>query len=392
MNRRELLRAVGAVALAPAGERSYDLLVRGGDVRDPQSGRRGRADVAIRDGKIAAIDARIAPERAREVVDATGLYVAPGLIDLHTHCFWGATDLGIEADPIAVRSGVTTWVDAGSFGSTQVGGFRRFVVERSRVRTFGYVYLYPNMRNPDVDPVAYVRRSMRATGEAVRANRDILLGVKIQIGANMNGRYSLDFLKIAREVGDRFDVPLMVHISFAPPSTEEVMALVRAGDVITHCFNAHSIGILDGAGRVLDCVRAARRRGVLFDVGHGSGSFNFETARKALADGFVPDTISTDIYDRNVVGPVVDLPTTVSKLMHVGMSFDDVLACVTARPARVIGRVPGLGSLAVGAPADVALLAVEDGKFPLVDSQRNRVTAAHRVTCRGTICGGRKLT
>jgi dihydroorotase len=232
---------------------------------------------------------------------------------------------------------------------------------------------------------------MDRTGRAALENSDIVLGVKIQIGSNMNGRYSLDFLKIARELCDKYKQRLMVHISFAPPSTDEVMALMRPGDIITHCFNTHTIGILDEQGKVKPSVRDARSRGVLFDVGHGSGSFNFEIARRALNDGFAPDSISTDIYSDNIKGPVYDLPTTLSKLMHAGMSLDDVLKCATANPGKVITPVAGIGTLSVGGPADVALLSLEKGQFLLVDAQRNRVTASQRIVSHLTICRGKRL-
>lgn len=390
MKRRLFLGAVAGAAYGQQPPR-FDLLIRNGTVCDPARNWKRRGDVGITGGSIAAIEDSLPADRGGEVIDAAGLYVTPGLVDLHTHCYHSATGLGIEADPIAARSGVTTWVDAGTFGVTQAEGFRRFIVVPSKVRIFGFVYLYPDNRNPDMDPIKYVRSFMRRTGETVNANRDILLGIKVQIGSNMNGRYSYDFLKIARELCDSYRIPLMVHISFAPPATDQVMELMKPGDIITHCFNTHTLGILDGAGKVRQSVREARSRGVLFDVGHGLGSFNFEAARKALADGFLPDTISTDIYNLNVKGPVFDMPTTMSKMMHLGMSFDDVLMRTTIAPAKTVNRVERLGTLAVGAPADLALLAVEKGEFPLIDSQKNTVTAKERVVCRVAICRGKRL-
>ena len=390
MNRREFVGLCAGAVLAQSQQR-FDIVIRGGTVCDPASGTKRRADVGIAGGKIAAIADRLAIDGAGEVVDARDCFVTPGLVDLHTHCYYGATGLGVEADPIAARSSVTTWVDAGSFGCTQAEGFRKFIVEPARVRIFGYVYLYPDNRNPDMDPVKYVRSFMKRTGETIAANRDILLGVKLQVGSNMNGRYSYDFLKLARELCDSYRLPLMAHISFAPPTTEQVMELLKPGDVVTHCYNRHTLGILDESGKVRPSVSEARSRGVLFDVGHGLGSFNFEAARKALADGFVADTISTDLYDLNVNGPVFDMPTTMSKMMYLGMSFDDVLKRTTAGPAKVINRVEGLGTLAVGSPADVAVLAIEQGEFPLTDSQKNTVTAKQRVVSRATVCRGKRL-
>jgi predicted amidohydrolase len=329
LQRRQFLTTAAGAAAAAATHaqvsRRYDLLIQNGDVRDPSRSFRAQADVAILDGKIAAIDSNIPAEKAREVIDARGLYVAPELVDIHTHCYWGGTGLGIDADRLAPRSGVTTWVDAGSFGYDTYPGFQRFIVEPSRVRIFAYVYLYPSSRNPDTDPVKYVRSMMKHTGETAAKNRETLPGVKFQCGSNMNGRYSLDFLKIAREICDAYKLPLMVHISFAPPETPEVMALMRTGDVITHCYNAHT--------------------------------------------------------------PVYDMPTTMSKLLYLGMSFDDVLLRSTSNPARVLGgRIAGAGTLRQGGPADIAILEIEDGEFQLVDSQHNAVTAKKRIVTRLTIC------
>jgi dihydroorotase len=390
MNRRHFLGAIASAAFAQQPQQ-FDLLIRNGTVCDPARNMKRRADVGILGDKIAAIEDSLGADRSRDVIDAQGLYVTPGLVDLHTHCYHGATGLGVEADPIAARSGVTTWVDAGSFGVTQAGGFRRFIVEPAKVRIFGFVYLYPDNRNPDMDPVKYVRSFVPRTGETIVANRDILLGVKLQVGSNMNGRYSYDFLKIARELCDTYKIPLLAHISFAPPETDQVMELMKPGDIITHCYNRHTLGILDESGKVKQSVREVRSRGVLFDVGHGNGSFNFEAARKALADGFVADAISTDIYNLNIKGPVFDMPTTMSKMMYLGMSFDDVLSRTTIAPARIVNRVDGLGTLAVGSPADIALLKIEDGEFPLTDSQKNTVTAKQRVVSQLTICRGKRV-
>jgi dihydroorotase len=390
MHRRTFLQLAGGNLLAQS-PRPFDIVIAGGELRDPARKVRRKADVAIAGGRIAAIEDRIDTARAMQVIDATNTFVVPGLVDLHTHCYFGASGLGIDPDPVGARSGVTTWVDAGTFAYDQMGGFRRFVAEPSKVRVFGFVYLYPSSRNPDLDVVKYVRGVKKATGEAAANNRDIILGVKLQVGSNMNGRYSLDFLKIARELCDEYKLPLMAHISFSPPQTDQVMELMRPGDVVTHMYNRHTLGIIEANGKVKASVREARKRGVLFDVGHGLGSFNFEAARKAMDDGFLPDTISTDIYNLNINGPVYDMPTTMTKMLHLGMSFDDILVCTTATPARLVNRVPMLGSLEVGAPADVALLAIEDGSFPLIDSQKNSVTARQRIVAKGAVCRGVRI-
>ncbi len=392
--------AAAAVVQTLSGQRSqqrYDILIRNGDVRDPGRNYRQQADVAILGGKIAAIEQNISADRALDVIDAKGLYVTPGLVDLHTHCFYGGGGVSIEADPISARSGTTTWVDAGSFAYDQVTGFRRFAVDASRTRIFGYMHLYPHLSNPDVDVVKYVRSGVRRTGEAAIANRDIVLGIKVFVGSNMNGRYSYDFLKIARELGDEFKLPLMAHISLAPPEIHQVLELLRAGDVVTHCNNGHTLGIVDSGyspklGQLKPGVAEARERGILFDVGHGAGSFNFNAARTAIHAGFLPDCISTDLHSACVNGPTYDLPTTMTKYLNLGLSFDDVLLRTTANPAKVVGRLPGMGSLTVGGPADVALLEMQKGDFRLVDSQRNVVQVNEKVVSRLTICRGKRLT
>jgi len=409
MLRRTFVKGLGLAPVATAQsqllaqqrQRKYDILIKNGEVTDPSRKFRQKADLGVVDGKIAAIEPEIPAEMGLDVIDARGLYVTPGLVDLHTHCAHDMTGFAVEAEPIAARSGVTTWVDAGSFGPDQVKGFGRFIVAPAQVRKFGFVHLYANLRNPDVDVVQYVRDGKKQTGEAVVQNRDFVLGVKVYVGSNMNGKYSLDFLKIARELGDEFKVPIMAHISVGPPRTDQVMDLMRAGDIVTHCLNAHSIGILEktdpreqvfaSTGKLKPGVKEARARGVIFDVGHGAGSFNFGAARAALDAGFPPDTISTDVYTASVNGPVFDMPTTMSKMLYLGMSFEEVLLRVTANPARIINRVPGMGTLAIGAPADIALLAIEDGKFQLVDSQRNTVSAPKRIVSRLTICRGRRV-
>lgn len=397
LTRRQLVTASASLAAAshlpgqPA-ERPYDLLIRNGEVRDPSRGFKARADVAIRDGRIAAIESAIAPEKARETIDAKGLFVTPGIVDLHTHIYYGGGSVpGIEADPVAARSGVTTWVDAGSFAYDNVAGFRRYIVERAQVRVFGFVYLYPANRDPTADPVKFARAAMKQTADAVLQNPEFMLGVKVQIGSNMNGQYSPEFLKIARELCDTYKVKLMVHISDAPPEVPQILEFMRPADIITHSYTGHGTSLCDAKGKLKPGVAEARSRGVIFDLGHGLGSFNFGEARKCLDAGFPVDTISSDIYQRNIEGPVYDMPTTMSKLLHLGMSFDEVLLRSTLNPARVIGRVPGIGTLAVGGPADIALLGIEDGQFRLVDSQRNAVTAKQRIVCRLTVCRGKRV-
>jgi dihydroorotase len=386
LTRRHLLATLAAQAPR------YDILIKNGEVRDPQSNYKAKADVAILNGKIAAVEPDIPANQARQTIDAKGLYVTPGIVDLHTHIFYGAGSVpGIEADPVAARSGVTTWVDAGSFAYDNATGFQKYIVDRAQVRVYGFVYLYPANRDPTGDPVKWARAAMRPTAEAIAKNPETLLGVKVQIGVNMNGQYSPEFLKIARELCDENKLKLMVHISDAPPEVPAIMEQMRPGDIVTHAYTGHGTSLTDAKGKLKPGVAEARARGVIFDLGHGLGSFNFNEARKCLDAGFPVDTISSDIYQRNIEGPVSDMPTTMSKMLHLGMTFDDILLRTTINPAKVIARTEGIGTLRPGAPADVALLAIEPGEFRLVDSQRNAITAKQRIVCRQTISRGRPL-
>lgn len=394
LSRRQLATVAASAALSQAQnpDRPWDLLIRQGDVRDPGRGFAARADVAIRDGQVAAIAPGLDPRQAREVINAAGLYVVPGLVDLHSHIYFGGGSVpSIDADPVAARSGVTTWVDAGSFAYDNAGGFRRYIVDRSHVRVFGFVYLYPANRDPTADPIRHARASMKPTADVIAAHSHCLLGVKVQIGSNMNGRYSPELLRVARELCDDHKLKLMVHISDAPPEVPEILHHLRPGDILTHAYTGHGTSLCDPAGKLKPGVAEARARGVLFDLGHGLGSFSFAEARKCLAAGFPVDTISSDLYARNIEGPVYDMPTTMTKLLHLGMPFDDVLRRSTVAPARIISRLPGMGTLAPGAPADLALLSLEDGEFRLVDSLRQEETAKRRISCRLTICRGRRL-
>ncbi|MDI3339950.1 MAG: amidohydrolase/deacetylase family metallohydrolase [Sphaerobacter sp.] len=342
-------------------ETRYDVIVQGGQVLDPGAGIAGRYDLGIRDGHVAAIAPALDPADAATVIDATGQIVTPGLVDLHTHVYWGVTYWGIEADPVAARSGVTTWIDVGSAGAYSFPGFRRYIAEPSRSRIFALLNLSSigliaptwEFANPDYWNVDLAE-------QIVNANRDLILGIKARIDQNTTRGVGIRPLERARELADRVDLPLMVHIGNGPPSLEEVAALLRPGDILTHCFTGGTMCILGEDGRVLPQIRELQARGLILDIGHGTGSFSFAVAEAMLAQGVLPDTISSDIHQLAVQGPMYDLPTTLSKFLALGMSLPDVIERATARPAAAIGR-PDLGTLRLGAVADLALWRLEEG-------------------------------
>ena len=345
----------------------FDLVIRGGELVDP-GGRSGRLDVAITRGRVAAVDRDIPADSARELVDASGLYVTPGLIDLHTHVYRGVTWWGIDPDPVAWRTGVTTWLDAGSAGAFSLVGLRELVAAPAAARVYallnvsavGLVAETGELADLDhCDPLLCER--------VIDANRDLVLGVKARIDRHTVGRNGLEPLRRARSVADATELPLMVHIAQGPPAVEDVVELLRPGDILTHCATGQSMRVVDARGRPFDFLRRAREDGLVLDVGHGAGSFSWASAAALVEAGLGPDVISSDIHALSRHGPMFDLPTCLSKLLALGVSLADAIAAATVRPAEVLGLSPELGTLRPGSAADVALFALERGRFTLYD-------------------------
>ncbi|MFI7547925.1 amidohydrolase family protein [Actinoplanes sp. NPDC049599] len=351
-----------------------DLLFTGGEVAGA-----GRVDLAVRDGRIAAVGPGLA-RAGRSVVDVTGLLITPGLVDLHTHV--GPGYWGIEPDPVAWRSGVTTWVDAGSAGAYTLAGLRRVVAGTElrvpallNISAIGLAGRTGESRDLDNCDTALAV-------DTIQAHRDLIHGLKVRIDRDTVGANGVEPLRRALAAADACGVPVMVHIGTAPPALDEVLDLLRPGDIVTHCAS----GIAAPLG---PAVHAARARGVLLDLGHGSGAFAFDVLERQLAAGLGPDTVSTDLHARSVHGPVFDLPTTMAKLLAVGVPLDGVIAAATVRPARALGLSGG--TLAVGAPADLAVFRVEEGAFPVVDAHRQVRTAPLRLVNEATYVAGRRL-
>jgi dihydroorotase len=364
----------------------FDLVIRGGEVVDPGSGMLGRMDVGIRDGKIAAVDASLPTIGVGSTLEAAGQIVTPGLFDLHTHVYWGATYWGIEPDPIAARSGVTTWLDAGTVGSYSFPGFRRYVVEGSQARIFAFLNVSSvGLIAPTYELTNLDYCDLGLAQLIVDANRDVILGIKARIDMNTTRGVGLEPLRLARKLADQVDLPLMVHIGKGPPSLAEIFTLLRPGDILTHCFTGHDNRILELDGRLRDFVRRAWDEGLILDVGHGTGSFSYEVAEHMLAAGMPPDIISTDAHQLSIQGPMFDLPTTLSKFLNLGMSLPDAIERATARPARAVRR-PDMANLRPGAPADVAVFALEEGDYTFHDvfmaPRQGKVRLVNRATIR----------
>jgi dihydroorotase len=373
---------------------SYDLILRGGRVVDPSQKLDAVTDVAFADGKVARIGAGLRTEAETDVRDVSGRIVTPGLIDLHTHVYWGGTSLGIDAEDFCRRSGVTTAVDTGSAGAGNFAGFRKHVIERSEVRILAYLHV------SFAGIFAYSRRVMVGESEELRlmapldavevanANRDVIIGIKVRVGARASGRSGAVPLDIALEVANEVGMPVMAHIDEPPPSYEEVIARLRPGDVLTHAFRPFPNSPATAQGTVKRAVIEARQRGVLFDIGHGKGSFAFKTARAMLANGFLPDTISSDVHALCINGPAFDQVTTMSKFLCLGMPLADVVAASTVNAAFALKR-PELGSLKPGSIGDATILSIDDGRFDYVDVVGEHMTGDRKIACQGVVIAGR---
>lgn len=371
----------------------YDILLKNGEVIDPSQDLHTQADVGIANGTVAAVRPDLSEDQAKTVVDVSGKIVCPGLIDLHTHVYWGVSAYGVDADACCPKSGVTTVVDAGSAGSGTFPGLRRYVVESSQTRIFAFVHICTlGLTGRNEDRFGVVSIEVEDTARAVQENRACALGVKVRLYKGLSENRSLiEILEDAVRAAELSETPVMVHVSGIDVPLREVVSRLRGGDIVTHCFTARRSGhnILDDHDRVLPEIRDARDRGILFDVGHGSGSFAFDVARAALDDGFPPDAISTDLHMFSIKGPVYDLPTTMSKFLMLGMPLKEVIRLTTLAPARIIGRDDLLGTLKTGAPADIAVLDMQKVSFELQDANGDTRTGNRKLTCSLCVRGGK---
>ena len=372
---------------------SHTLILRGGRVIDPSQGLDGVMDVAFRDGKVAGTGAGIAVQDGAKVIDVAGKIVTPGLIDLHTHVYDKGTSLGVDAMRLFRRGAVTTLVDTGSAGPGNFPGFRSHVIEQSSVRIIAYLNvsfagIYGFSKRVMVGESGDLRLMAPIdTVEVANANRDVICGIKVRVGKNASGFSGLVPLQIARQVADQLGMPMMVHIDEPPPMLHEVLALLRKGDVLTHCFRPFPNCAATPDGRVNDYVLDARKRGVIFDIGHGMGSFSFAVARTMLANGFQPDCISSDVHALCIEGPAFDLLTTMSKFLCLDMPLEEVIRAATAAPAQALSR-PDLGTLATGAAGDASILTLEAGSFDYVDSVGELLKGARRLSASGVVLAG----
>ena len=371
----------------------YDVVLKGANVIDPKNKINAVRDVAIRGGLIAAVERDIPAAKARKAISLSGLYLVPGLIDLHAHVFAGSEgenlaggDAGIFPDTFALRVGVTTVIDAGSSGPHNFAQFKRTVIDRARTRVLAFLNIGGVGMPGDDKEQNVADMDAQAAAELAMANRDIIVGIKV---AHYRGP---DWTPVERgvEAGKIANIPVMVDFGeFRPerPFQELVLKKLRPGDIYTHCYYA-PVPMLDDQGRLLPYLFEARKRGILFDVGHGGAAFEFRQAVPAVKQGFLPDTISTDVHSGSLNSGMKDQLNVMSKFLNMGMSLYDVVSASTWKPAQVI-RCDQIGHLSAGALADVAVLRLEKGQFAFVDSYGARMDGTERLANELTIASGR---
>jgi dihydroorotase len=399
-SRRDFLTTAGSFALAAATagparaamgpNDKFDLLIKGADVLDPSQSLRGKRDIGIRYGLIEAVEAEIPAARALRVLDATGKLATPGLIDLHCHVYPYGSAIGIPADELIPYQCTTTCVSAGDAGANNFAAFRRYVVAQTRTRLYAFVHIanmglapFPVAELYNID---YAQVDVAA--KAVAENADIVLGVKVRMSENVIAKNGLEPLKRAiaacelAGTGGR----IMCHIGGVETSAlmSQILDTLRPGDILTHAYSgapniAGAFTNIVQDGRVLPAALAAKQRGVIFDVGHGGGSFDFTVAEPAIQQGCTPDTISSDVHVFSANTPGMPyLPWVMSKFLAMGFTLEQVVTMATINPAKIINRGPKLGTLQVGAPADVAIMELVEGDVSFVDTRNN--TRAGRAT------------
>ena len=378
----------------------FDLLIKGGEVLDPSQGLRAKRDVGMRYGVIEAVETDIPAARALRVMDATGRLVVPGLIDLHSHVFPYGSPIGIPADELVPFQGTTTAVSAGDAGANNFAIFRRHIVAQTRTRLYAFVHIanigLGSFPVPELFNIDFAQPEMAA--KAVGENADIVIGVKVRMSQNVIARHGLEPLRRAVRACELSGTPAKVMCHIGGVESVELMAqildMLRPGDVLTHCYSgapndAKQFTNIVQEGKVMPAALNAKKRGVVFDVGHGGGSFDYTVAEAAIAQGCPPDTISSDIHVFSGNSPGMPYLTWVmSKFLNMGFTLEQVVAMATANPAKVINRHPKLGTLQVGAPADATLLDVVQGPIEFVDTRSNKRQGKVHIRPTNTVVAG----
>jgi dihydroorotase len=373
-----------AVRAAMGPQDKFDLVIKGGEVFDPTQNLRAKRDIGMRFGKIEALEADIPVARALRALDASGKLVLPGLVDLHSHVYPYGSALGIPADELVPYQGTTTMVSAGDAGANNFAAFRRYVQAQTRTRLYAFVHIanigLAGFPEPELFHLGFAHPE--ECGRTVAENADIAIGVKVRMSENVINQAGIEPLKRAIRATEIAGggARVMCHIGgvATPDLMREILNTLRKDDILTHCFT----GFPNNAGRFTNIVQdgkllpealAAKKRGVVFDIGHGGGSFDFTVAEAAMQQGIMPDTISSDIHVFSGNSPGMPYLTWVmSKFMALGLTLEQVVRMASAVPGGIINRLPKHGTLQVGAPADATLVEIVNGPVDFVDTRNNK--------------------
>lgn len=374
----------------------YDLLIKGGRVIDPSQSIDGALDVAITGDKITLLEKDIPRQNGRQVIDAKGKIVTPGLIDLHCHVSGDLLTVGVDPDVAGVNQSVTTVVDGGSTGEACFGGFPRYVIPSSRTRVFCFLHLssqglsvMPELRDwEEVNP--------EAMAVTIQAHRDLIKGVKLRLIGNIVARDGIKVVETAKKVARQFGMPFMIHIGdyfkkAATGLTQETLNLMERGDILSHVYTAHHGNTLGADGVVLPELRAAMHRGVILDVAMGKSNFSFRVAREIMKQGILPTTLSTDLGAMNLKHPVYGMTVTLSKFLALGLDLRRLIEMSTINPARVLGEESRIGSLKPGMEAEVSILEILSGKWRLEDSEQKTIDVDRLIAPSMTVKAGQVI-
>jgi dihydroorotase len=375
----------------------YDLIIKGGRVIDPAQNIDGIMDVAVDGGKIAKVAADIPSEEAKRVRNAAGKIVTPGLIDVHTHVYDGVIENGVSPDDLGVKQGVTTVVDCGSAGWATFGGFPKYVIPNAKTTVYCLLHIgsfglssTPELWYPEeINPAAFEA--------CVVANPGLIRGVKIRVVGKLITSYGAEIVKIAKDTAKKVGLPLMVHIGdpdkrVPATVTKDLLPLLEKGDILTHIYSGLQGGVLQANGKVLPEFEEARKRGVLFDVAHGRNNYNYSVARRMIAMGYLPNTLSTDTVRASLPGPVYGLMVTMSKFIALGIPFEKEIPMVTINSARTVHIDDRKGSLKPGMDADISVFELKSGKWCIPDFNNEILNMNKMVTPFLTVKAGELIT
>lgn len=358
----------------------YDIVIKGGRVIDPAQNIDGSMDVAINGDKIATVDKDISPQEGRQTVDAKGKLVTPGLVEMHAHVFDGVMKIAVEPDIAGVKQGVTTVVDGGSSGEATFDAFPKYILPAAKTSVFCFLHLcsFGLIPEPELDDWDEV--NLDGMAATIEANKVIIKGVKLRLVGKLVASDGIEVVKTTKKIARQFGLPIMIHIGdleqiVSPTLTQECLSIMEQGDILSHVYTGNFGSTLRPDGTVMPELKAAIERGVIMDTAIGRSNFSFDSARKCMAQGILPDTISTDLTHRSLNGPTYNLPFTMAKFMALGLDLKQVLTMTTTNAARALREDARIGSLKAGMAADVSILEVKSGAWTLSDTKGDTIKA-----------------